>query len=203
MLDAGIDRSEEAALRMALGQVADLPLGVAIKDLTPHADDRGVFTEVHRDAWHDGQRMLQWNFVRSRANVLRGVHVHRTHWDWIVLVEGMMVLALHDVRPDSPTRGRSIIVKLRGETPRAASIPPGVVHGFFYPVPSVHVYAVSQYFDPTDELGCRFDSPELGFDWPIATPLLSKRDDEAGSYSEMVAGFLGTGSRRKAVSVAR
>lgn len=114
-----------------------------------------------------------------------------------------MLLGLHDVRADSPTRGQSIVVELTGDAPRAVTIPPGVTHGFFFPELSLHIYAVSHYFNPEDELGCRFDSPELGLKWPVASPLLSKRDAEAGSYSEMVADFLGTGSRRKAVSVAR
>ncbi len=203
MLDAGIDRSEESGLRMALSQVADLPLGVAIKDLTPHADDRGVFTEVHRDAWLSGDRPVQWNAVRSKANVLRGVHVHRHHADQIVVIDGMMLLGLHDVRPDSPTRGQSIVIELGGHAPRAVTIPPGVGHGFFFPEPSLHIYAVSHYFDPADELGCRFDSPELGLKWPVSTPHLSKRDAEAGSYGEMVARFTASGSQRTVAPVAR
>lgn len=203
MLDAAIDRSEKSGSRAAPNQVADLPFGVAIKDLVPHADDRGVFTEVHRDAWLTGDRPVQWNAVRSKANVLRGVHVHRHHADQIVVIDGMMLLGLHDVRPDSPTRGQSIVIELTGHAPRAVTIPPGVTHGFFFPEPSLHIYAVSHYFNPEDELGCRFDSHELGLKWSVASPLLSKRDVEAGSYGEMVADFLGTGGRRKAVSVAR
>ena len=203
-LDAGIGQWPEQSGAPAIGAaLADLPPGVAIKDLAPHVDDRGVFIEVHRDAWLTGDRPVQWNAVRSKANVLRGVHVHRHHADQIVVIDGIMLLGLHDVRRDSPTRGQSIVVELTGRAPRAVTIPPGVGHGFFFPEPSLHIYAVSHYFNPEDELGCRFDSPELGLKWPVSTPHLSKRDAEAGSYSEMVAGFLGIGSRRKAVSVAR
>jgi dTDP-4-dehydrorhamnose 3,5-epimerase len=182
---------------------AGLPAGVAIKDLVPHADDRGEFTEVHRDEWLTGNRPVQWNAVRSKANVLRGVHVHRRHTDRIVVIEGVMLLGLHDVRPDSPTHGQSVLVELTNRSPRVATIPPGVAHGFFFPEPSLHIYAVSRYFDPEDELGCRFDSPELGFRWPVADPLLSTRDAEAASYGEMVARIMATGSQPKTVPTGR
>ena len=202
MLTATQRRPEPAVVEHAKAG-AGLPIGVVIRDLQPHPDDRGVFTEFHRDEWRAGPRLVQWNAVRSHTDVLRGVHVHRAHWDRIVLLDGVMLLALHDLRSDSPTHGMSVVAELRGEAPRAASIPPGVAHGFFYPVPSLHVYAVSQYFDPTDELGCRFDSPELGFKWPTTTPRLSKRDAEAGSYDEMVARFLARDPQRTRAPSAR
>jgi dTDP-4-dehydrorhamnose 3,5-epimerase len=62
------------------------------------------------------------------------------------------------------------------------AVPPGVAHGFFFPEESVHVYAVSETFDPEDELGCRWDDPETGLDWPCTAPLLSERDEQAGSF---------------------
>ncbi len=176
--------------------LGELPLGVTLRELLPHPDARGIFLEIHRDEWLEGERPVQWNAVRSRANVLRGVHIHRVHADQVVVVDGTMLLGLHDARRDSPTRGLSTIVELRGDAPRAAGIPPGVAHGFFFPEPSLHIYAVSHYFDPDDELGCRFDSPELGIRWPTATPHLSKRDTDAGTYGEMVARFSAAGSHQ-------
>ena len=53
----------------------------------------------------------------------------------------------------------------------------------------MHVYAVSEYWSEVDELGCRFDSRGIGLDWPTAQPILSPRDDAAGSYEAMVAAF--------------
>lgn len=178
---------------------ADVPFGVTVRELVPHADDRGVFTEIHRDEWRSGEPPVQWNAVLSKANVLRGVHVHRIHADEIVVVDGLMALGLHDVRPDSPTRGMGLVIELRGDAPRAVTIPPGVAHGFFFPEPALIVYAVSTYFSTEDEIGCRFDSPELGLRWPMATPILSKRDAGAGSYRDMVAAFVADGNRREAV----
>jgi dTDP-4-dehydrorhamnose 3,5-epimerase len=57
-------------------------------------------------------------------------------------------------------------------------IPPGVAHGFFSPDGSIVMYGVSRYWDPADELGVRFDDPELSLDWPLPPngPVLSERD---------------------------
>ena len=50
-----------------------LPDGVEFRGLEPHADSRGVFTELFRETWDLPVTPAQWNVVRSEANVLRGV----------------------------------------------------------------------------------------------------------------------------------
>ena len=46
--------------------------------------------------------------MRSLAGTLRGVHVHNPHADYLFVVDGHMVLGIHDIREDSPTRGRGM-----------------------------------------------------------------------------------------------
>ncbi len=167
----------------------DLPDGVRTQLLTPHADDRGIFTEIFREEWSTGCAAVQWNAVHSVAGVLRGVHVHATHHDYLVVLSGVMVLGLHDIRPSSPTRGCSRLLTLDASAPRAITIPPGVCHGFYFPVASLHVYAVSAYWNPQDELGCQFDCRELELAWPTDTPRLSARDRMAGSYLQMCESY--------------
>jgi len=162
-----------------------LPAGVLLLMLTPHADDRGSFTELYRASWEPGIAPVQWNAVHSEANVLRGVHVHRRHTDYLTLVTGAALIGLHDLRPGSPTEGVSAAVELDARTPQALVIPVGVAHGFYFHEQSLHVYAVSREFDPADELGCRWDDPDLHIPWPCAEPLISHRDRELGSLSEL------------------
>lgn len=59
---------------------------------------------------------------------------------------------------------------------RAVVIPPGVAHGFYFPVPSIHIYSVTEYWDPADELGCQWSDPELGIPWDVRNPQISPRD---------------------------
>ena len=132
---------------------------------------------MFRRNWPTSIDAVQWNLVESEPNVLRGVHVHRVHEDYLMVVSGTMVVGLHDLRQLSPTTGVSAVVTLKGTERAALRIPTGVAHGFYFPEPSVHVYSVSAYWDRADELGCRWDDPSLNLRWPMASrPLLSDRD---------------------------
>jgi dTDP-4-dehydrorhamnose 3,5-epimerase len=161
--------------------------GVAVIPLTPHVDGRGVFTELYRGSWETGVTPVQWNAVHSAANVLRGVHVHRRHADYLTLVSGTATIGLHDLRPGSPTNGEGRIVEFAAAAPSALVIPQGVAHGFYFHEASIHVYAVSHEFDPADELGCRWDDPALGIAWPCTQPEISERDRSLGSLNELHA----------------
>ena len=167
-----------------------LPQGCAIHDLTTHADERGALTEIFRKEWRTGMDPVQWNYVRSKPNVLRGVHVHVVHTDYLVCLEGAMVLGLVDVRPESPTRGLAATVMLEGAKLQAAVVPPGVAHGFHFSAPSSLCYSVTHYWDTRDEIGCRWDDPALGLDWQIVNPELSARDISAGSAKAMIEQYL-------------
>jgi dTDP-4-dehydrorhamnose 3,5-epimerase len=164
-----------------------LPAGVRLVPLTPHGDERGVFTELFRATWDTGVTPVQWNVVSSNANVLRGVHAHVRHTDYLTLAVGRASIGLHDLRAESPTEGLGTTVDLDADEPAALVIPVGVAHGFYFHSSSVHVYAVSHEFDPADELGCRWDDPELDVAWPCTKPMISSRDEALGSLSELRA----------------
>lgn len=163
--------------------------GVQRRNLVTHADERGTLTEICRLAWSGESPPVQFNFVRSHPRTLRGVHLHRVHADYLCLVEGIMLLGLHDTRAGSPTRGQGRFLELRGEALQAVRIPVGVAHGFYFPVASILVYGLTSYWNPADELGCRFDDPALNLAWPDGDPLLSPRDRDAGSYAAMLAEY--------------
>ena len=166
-----------------------LPEGVAVHPLEPHPDERGVFTELFRESWGLAVVPVQWNAVRSEANVLRGVHAHWRHLDYLTLVAGRATIGLHDLREGSPTEGLGTIVELTAESPSALVTPTGVAHGFYFHEPSIHVYAVTHDWDPADELGCRWDDPALRIPWPCRDPHLSERDRGLGSLSALRDAF--------------
>ena len=164
-----------------------LPDGVLHQSLTPREDERGVFTELFRDSWSLGVMPVQWNAVSSVANVLRGVHVHWRHADYLTVRMGRATIGLHDLREGSATEGLGTTVELRADRPACLVVPPGVAHGFYFHEPSLHIYAVDHEWDPADELGCRWDEPGLGVEWPCNQPILSSRDDGLGSLSDLRA----------------
>lgn len=166
-----------------------------ITDLTAHHDPRGAFTEVFRAEWPTGVAPVQWNLVRSEARVLRGVHVHHRHDDYLLVVNGTAIVGLTDLRRGSATENMSTMVTLDADHPRAITIPHGVAHGFYFPHAATHLYSVSDYWDHDDELGCHYADPDLGLCWPDSDPVLSPRDATAGSLAAMRAALERAGQR--------
>jgi dTDP-4-dehydrorhamnose 3,5-epimerase len=160
---------------------------VTLLSLQPHADARGAFTEIFRKSWGAGMDPVQWNAVRSEAAVLRGVHVHVRHDDYFVLLSGRASIGLRDLRSDSATTGLAALVELTEDNPQALAIPRGVAHGFLFHERSLHAYAVSHYWDPEDELACRWDDPDLGIAWPRLSVSLSERDAAAPPLQALLA----------------
>jgi dTDP-4-dehydrorhamnose 3,5-epimerase len=182
-----------------------LPDGVQRASLQVNTDARGCLAEVFRQGWFPEIQPVQWNVVRSRTDVLRGVHVHLRHSDYLILLAGKARIGLADLRPGSPTEGLRAQMELSGDALQSLVIPPGVAHGFYFPEPSVHLYAVTHYWDPTDELGCRFDDPSLGLSWPTPSPLLSLRDERLPPLTALhgqIPAWLVAGPPRPASGVA-
>lgn len=162
-----------------------LPAGVVIRPLAPHADARGSLTEFYRESWKLGCKAAQWNLVISEANVLRGMHVHVRHNDHLVLIKGAMHLALYDMRPWSPTAKSGHVLTLSEEAPCAVAVPIGVAHAFYFPVPAILAYGSSREWDEGEDMGCRWDDPELGLAWRVNEPTVSRRDAAAGSLADL------------------
>jgi len=164
-----------------------LPQGVETLVPTTHSDERGTLAEVYRASWPGGFDVVQWTLTHSAPNTLRGMHLHLERQDFVLLAAGRMLLALHDLRRESPTFGMTSTVPLDAGSPCGVRIPTGVAHGFYFEEAGSVLVGTSEYWDPADEFGCRWDAPEFGIDWPCSRPLLSARDERAGSYAELVA----------------
>lgn len=164
-----------------------LPAGVRFERLRTSVDSRGAFTEVFRASWPSGVTPVQWNAVFSEAGVLRGVHVHVFHSDYLMVLKGRASIGLRDLRPQSPTEGKAALLELSGDNLTALTIPTGVAHGFYFHEPALHLYAVSSYWDPADELGCHWSDPALEIAWPVTSPIISERDAGLPPLREIVS----------------
>jgi dTDP-4-dehydrorhamnose 3,5-epimerase len=166
--------------------VGSLPHDLRLSPLAPHRDERGTFLELFREEWQTGVNPVQWNAVDTEAGVLRGVHVHPSHDDYLTVIRGQATVGVRDLREGSPTEGAAACVELSGERPTAISIPHGVAHGFYFDQPSTHIYAVSHYWDLSDELGCRWDDPALEIPWPQGEAQISPRDEALPSLDVLL-----------------
>lgn len=163
-----------------------LPDGVQLHPLQSHRDERGSMTEVFREEWSGGVEPVQWNFLRSEAGVLRGVHVHAIHDDVAIVLEGRLTLGLRDARESSPTNGMAVALDLSSAAHAAVVVPHGVLHGFLFREPTTLLVGVTSYYDPADDFGCLWSDPELDIPWPTVPTVLSDRDRAAPQFSALL-----------------
>ena len=152
--------------------------GVVLTHLDKKKDQRGAFLEVFSDRWSLPIEPRQWSVVTSRAGTLRGMHLHARHAEYVLPLHGRVLVGLHDLRPDSPTSGRSMMLELDAQDPTVLVFPPGVVHGWYFPEDAVHLQAVSEPFSEyasDDNLGCHYGDPELQLEWPAEPVWVSER----------------------------
>jgi len=172
--------------RVAPSEVID---GVYYVHPDSAVDDRGRFTEIFREEWVPGARkMVQVNRSESKANVLRGMHYHLFQADYWYVPRGRALVVLHDLRDGSPTEGATLTLEIGDENEAGVFIPPGVAHGFAALTDLTITYLVDQYYNPDDELGVAWDDPEIGADWQLTDPVVSKRDQTNPSRAELPAG---------------
>jgi len=150
--------------------------GIVIRDLVTHGDSRGALYELYRGGWTASPPFEQWNVVRSDPHVLRGVHVHPNNCDYLHVLDGNLLLGVHDLRPENPGDRLSGFIEITGNAPRTVYVPNGVCHGFYFNTPTTYVYGLSHGWSMEEELGCHFTDPGLGLDWPVQDPILSDRD---------------------------
>ncbi len=169
--------------------ISGMPLhGTTLRKLKVDRDARGTFTEVLCKEWNLNIKPTQWGVVASVARVLRGMHFHLRHDEYICLLQGRCCVGMYDLRPDSPTYRRHALVELHGEQQSCLVFPRGIVHGWYFFEDSRHLQATSESYasyNPDDNLICHWSDMELGITWPDPDPILSPRAQQAGSLKEL------------------
>lgn len=170
-------------------QVEESPLVAGAYVVTPdvHGDDRGAFVETWRKEWVPGGReMVQANRADRQQGCLVGMHYHLHQADYWYVPFGAALMALHDLRQGSPTERATLTLELGPDHGhRGVYIPPGVAHGFWAVTDMTITYLVDGYYNPDDELGVRWDDPEMAIPWPGTDPLLSGRDQANPSRADL------------------
>jgi dTDP-4-dehydrorhamnose 3,5-epimerase len=159
--------------------------GVTIIDIEPHRDDGGFFSRAFcADEFaayglisNVGQTNISYNYARG---TLRGLRRRMPPYPEAKLVRctrGAIVDVAVDVRPESHTYGKHVMVELSADNHRALFLHPYVAHGFQTLTDNTEVLCqVSGLYAPVGEQGFRWQDPEFGIAWPLPVTVISEQD---------------------------
>jgi dTDP-4-dehydrorhamnose 3,5-epimerase len=169
-----MERERRSAAQRAVLRMGTID-GVVLQPLARHPDDRGYFEELIRvdDPWF-GEGFGQLSHSKMYPGVVKAWHLHPTQIDWWYVAGGRLLVALHDKRPDSPTRGITQELYLGDDLPPAVlKIPAGVAHGcrVISPEPVHLFYVTSRTYNPAEEGRIAYDDSEIAYDWLRTPPI--------------------------------
>ena len=159
-----------------------------------HQDERGSFFESFnqkdfREFTGIKSIFVQENTVRSKKNVLRGLHfqVQKPQAKLVQVVQGQIFDVAVDIRKSSPSFGKWVGFILTGDNRNQLWVPEGFAHGYVVlsDVADV-IYRVTDYYSPAYERVVAWDDPTIAISWPIdSEPILSMKDSTAENLSKL------------------
>ncbi len=118
----------------------------------------------------------------SRKNVLRGLHFQskNSQAKIITVTQGKILDVAVDLRKNSKTFGKFYSIKISHDDDFSFFIPKNFAHGFLCLSEKCTInYKCSDYRNPKFEKTLLWNDPDIGINWPIKRPLLSKKDANA------------------------
>jgi len=170
--------------------------GVLVIEPRLFHDQRGYFSETFQESRYAEHGVcgpfVQDNVSYSTKGVLRGLH-----YQWpdpqaklITVLSGEVLDVAVDIHRDSPTYGQWISETLSSDNLKQLYVPRGYAHGFYvFSDSAVVLYKVDAYYNPTGAKSLLWNDPEIGVEWPSATPILAKQDAEAPPLNELTIQF--------------
>ncbi|MBS1516843.1 MAG: dTDP-4-dehydrorhamnose 3,5-epimerase [Bacteroidetes bacterium] len=147
-------------------------------------DHRGKYIETYNidDYRKNG---MDIEFVRddistSSKNVLRGIHYDDKTWKLIQCMYGEIFFVVVNMHKDSAQYLKWQSFILTSETRHQVLVPPGFGNGHLVLSDEcIFHYKMSEYYDPANEKGIKWNDPKLNINWPVSDPVLSEKDSKA------------------------
>jgi dTDP-4-dehydrorhamnose 3,5-epimerase len=167
--------------------------GSYLIDLDKREDERGFFARFfcEREFGEAGleTRFVQINNSLSRdRGTLRGMHYQLEPSAEVKVVSalcGAFWDTILDLRPGSPTFGKSFGSALTAENRRMMYVPRGFAHGFLTLEPDTEaLYLVSAFYDPGRERGVRWNDPRFSIAWPEKPLVISDKDANQRDFDD-------------------
>ena len=173
--------------------------GVFIIEPQVFGDHRGYFMETYSTLSFADIDILN-TFVQdnqsftAQKGTLRGIHFQNVPMAQAKLVRVTSGVALDvavDLRKGSPFYLHWVGVELSAENKRMLFIPRGFGHGFLTLSDDVEFfYKTDNLYNMECDRCIRFDDPDIGVDWGITEPILSKRDAAAPLFKDSGCNFI-------------
>ena len=171
--------------------------GVLIVEPTVHGDARGYFFESFNEREFREKSGFKVHFVQDNESlscygVVRGLHFQRAphaQSKLVRVIKGEVLDVAVDIRPNSPTFGKHVAVRLSAENHRQFFIPKGFAHGFsVLSEEAVFQYKCDDFYAPETEGAIAWDDPDLAIDWqlPAESIILSEKDKHHPTLREVV-----------------
>lgn len=159
-------------------------------------DDRGYFFEIYNQQVFSEKTGINVTFVqdnqsKSNRGVLRGLHFQQGNYAQAKLVRvinGKVLDAVVDIRPDSPTYGKTFSIVLSEANQKQLYIPKGFAHGFsVLEDNTIFCYKCDDYYHQESESGIIYNDPDLNIDWMLAPEeiQLSEKDKVQPSFKSL------------------
>ena len=157
-------------------------------------DARGTFVKTyHEGICKDLGTNLEIReefYSISRQDVIRGMHFQlppHAHDKLVYCTRGAVRDVLLDLRK-GPGYGKVASVDLSGENGLLVYIHKGIAHGFVALTDeALMLYKTSTVHSPSADCGIRWNS--FGFDWQVAAPILSLRDEQHSNFADFISPF--------------
>ena len=150
-----------------------------------HNDNRGYFFESYslKIFKNNGlpTHFVQDNEVSSKKGVLRGLHyqLEFPQGKLVRAVVGTILDVAVDIRLGSQTYGRYVTVELSADNKKMLYVPEGFAHGYLVlSDKSIVSYKCTNFYNPNDQYGLKWNDKTIGIDWGNNSPIISKKDDD-------------------------
>jgi dTDP-4-dehydrorhamnose 3,5-epimerase len=165
--------------------------GLYLIDLEKKGDERGFFARAYCEKEFGAHglvtRFMQVNnSLSAERSTLRGMHYQlppKAETKLVRCIRGALFDVAMDLRPNSPTFGKSFGAELTAENRRMMYVPKGFAHGFLTLTPDTEaLYFVDEFYSPEHERGVRWNDPRFAISWPAQPAVLSDKDRNQRSF---------------------
>lgn len=144
-------------------------------------DWRGEYVETYNEQLYReqgiGVQFVQDDISVSDRHVLRGLHGDANTWKLISCLYGKFYLVVVNNDPESPQYRQWASFVLSDANRKQVLIPPKFGNGHLVlSDKAIFHYKQNTYYDRAGQFTLLWNDPELDLWWPIANPLVSRRD---------------------------